>query len=446
MSCLDSPLKPPSPPNLLPSTPKDIPLNTDKKNWLILSYLSNRDANACSQHIDDKLPFLVEEGVGPVLLSGTGWRRHRSFPHTTALSIAPSGLRYELRSFLRLHCKTKWSFKLFETPLLLPILPLYLLEKIILDLESEWSWYIRASQKGIQLCKEYQPEFIYSTGGPACAHLAASKIAKETKIPWIAELQDPIIHDSDYHRSKRAYSYYSWLEKIIRSQSRATIFMCDSARENSDRRTGISHNSYTVYPGAPIHQTRTSPSPQARCQFSHFGSLGGSRDGTVLIAAIQLCLLQHPHLNGKIQFNFYGTCDAATAKAIADFPSPDTVTFQGKIHRTLALTEMNKASCLLLIQNREFFSSETIPSKLYEYMHTGRPILALTYHNPELDALLRDGEHFPVPADEQQAISDQISRIANMHQSKKLPGPRPPSPWTAKRAVRQLLTIAKNCL
>jgi hypothetical protein len=420
--------------------------HSPKRTWLILSYLTNRDANACSQHIDDKLSPLLQRGIEPVLLSSTGGKKHTGFPHETALSIAPSGLRYELRSFLRLHCKTKLSFKLFETPLLIPILPFYLLEKIILDLESEWSWFIRASQKGIKLCKKYQPEMIYSTGGPACAHLAASKIAEETGIPWIAELQDPIIHDAEYHRSKRAFRYYTRLEKLIRKKSCATLFMCDAARQNCDRRTGISTNSYTIYPGASKQSIQPAFRKQEKCVFNHFGSLAGSRDGTVLIPAIQQCLDEHPSLINRIRFNFYGTCDAATAKCIANFPYPDIVKFHGKIPRSQAIQQMNNSSCLVLIQNREFFSSETIPSKLYEYMHTRRPILALTYQNHEIDKLLHDGGHFSVPADKQQAISGAITRIAMMSRSAELHTSWPESPWTAERAVDQLISIAKSCL
>lgn len=416
-----------------------------KRTWLILSYQTNR-ASACSQHIDDKLPVLAERGITPVILSSTGGKRHSSFIHKTALSIAPSGLRFELRSFLRIHCKTRFTFKLFETPFLLPILPLYLIEKIIIDLESEWSWYIRASQKGNTLCKRYQPELIYSTGGPACAHLAAYKISKRHNIPWIAELQDPIIHDAEYHRSKRAFRYYSWLEKLIRKKSRATLFMCDSAKQNCNRRTGITQNSHTVYPGACNQFVKANSKHPDKCVFNHFGTLAGSRDGTVLITAIAQCLDRNPALIERIKFNFYGTCDAATAKSIANFPYKNIVEFHEKIPRDQAIEKMNSSSCLILIQNREFFSSETIPSKLYEYLNTGRPILALTYNNQEIDTILHREGHVSVPADEHHTISEAIEKIAELDNVDENFASRPSSPWTTERAVDQLLGIAKTCI
>lgn len=417
----------------------------EQRKWLILSYLSNSDGSASSQHIDDKLAPLAAMGIEPILLSSPGAAIHERFTHKTALSMAPSGLRFELRNFLRPRCKTKLQFKLLETPLLLPILPLYLLEKIFIDLESEWSWYIRASQKGKQLCHKFNPELIYSTGGPACAHLAAAKIARTTKLPWIAELQDPLLHDTGYHRSKPAFRYYSRLEKRIRTESCATIFMCDAARKNSNQRTGIHNNSHTIYPGAQIQTERTPFRASDKCIFNHFGSLGGSRDASLLIPAILDCIKRDHSLKDILQFNFYGTCDSTTASCISSFPYPGVLRFRGKVSRAQAISEMAQSSCLILIQNREFFSSETIPSKLYEYMHTGRPILALTHHNPEINNILADSGHFSVAADSQKDIARGILTITMLHQSGQLLYCWPQSPWTAKRAVKHLIEIADRC-
>ncbi len=419
-----------------------------KKKWLILSYLANRDANACSQHIDDKLQPLLDRDVEPVLLSGVGGKKYTAFPHETALSIAPSGLRNELRSFLRTRCTNKFTFKLFETPLLIPILPFYLLEKIFLDRDDDWSWFVRARQKGKMLCDRYHPELIYSTGGSASAHIAAFHIAKATGLPWIAELQDPLIHDKEYHRNKRAFRYYHNLETMIRKNSCATLFMCDSAKENCNARTGIKANSHTVYPGAKEHALPPAAfaAKDNICNFSHFGSLGGSRSAEFLIPALQKSIEQNPEFRNIIKLNLYGTCDTKSHKFIANFPFPDIITFHGKIPREKALQLMALSSCLVLIQNTEFYSSETIPSKLYEYMLTGRPVLGLTYHNREIDRLLLAEGHFSVAADNMDAICTAITTITNRQQSGQLQQPHSPSPWTAGRAVDQLLCIAKSCL
>ncbi len=79
-------------------------------------------------------------------------------------------------------------------------------------------------------------------------------------------------------------------------------------------------------------------------------------------------------------------------------------------------------------------------------MHTGRPILALTYQNEEIDTLLLDGGHFTVAADKTEQIGEQIKQVVTLHDSGELNKSWPPSPWTAKRAVTQLLSVADTCL
>ena len=74
---------------------------------------------------------------------------------------------------------------------MLPIFPFYLLEKIIINMESEWSWCFLASLRGLLLCRQLRPEVVYSTGGSASAHVAALLIKRWTGCTWIAETQDP---------------------------------------------------------------------------------------------------------------------------------------------------------------------------------------------------------------------------------------------------------------
>ena len=91
------------------------------------------------------------------------------FAHYRVPSVAPSGVRFELRYLKR---RNKF-FKFAAIPLLIAILPLYFIEKAIINLESEWSWFPLAFLRGLLLCRRFHPELIYSTGGPASAHLAA---------------------------------------------------------------------------------------------------------------------------------------------------------------------------------------------------------------------------------------------------------------------------------
>ncbi len=194
------------------------------KTYLIISYLGNIDAMAPSHHIDDRLPFFASNGIDLRLLTspcGKKYKGHKqNLRHTRIPSPAPSGIRYEVRYFLRRHTKTRFRFKLFETLLLLPVLPFYFLEKIFLRLDSTWSWFITASVASTVAAIREKPSVIYSTGGPVSAHLAAMIASKITGTPYIAEFQDPLVHE--YAAPRRSERYFMEVVErmVFRSASR----------------------------------------------------------------------------------------------------------------------------------------------------------------------------------------------------------------------------------
>ena len=101
--------------------------------WIIFSYFFNIDGKASSQHIDDRIPHLASLGVKPFIVSSICAERSSDVTHFRVPSVAPSGVRFELR-YLKRRNKV---FKFAAIPLLMTILPLYLIEKTIINLESE---------------------------------------------------------------------------------------------------------------------------------------------------------------------------------------------------------------------------------------------------------------------------------------------------------------------
>jgi hypothetical protein len=147
------------------------------RRWLILSYFSGIDGMACAQHIDDRLSLLPERGITPLLLTGICGKARADRVTVQVPSVAPSGVRFELR-----HLRRRISPLKIAGPFLnLLLLPFYVLEKLLINLDSQWSWFPLAILRGRQLCRRYRPEIIYSTGGPASAHLAAAVIARRSR-------------------------------------------------------------------------------------------------------------------------------------------------------------------------------------------------------------------------------------------------------------------------
>jgi len=155
---------------------------------------------------------------------------------------------------------------------------------------------------------------------------------------------------------------------------------------------------------------------------------------------------QNPQLIEKVRFDLYGTTDSFSEKLIARFKYRKVVTDFGKVPRLDALRAMRKSDALILIQNLDDLSYETIPSKVYEYLRTDRPILGLIYKNPQLEKILLEQGHFPVEADSPAEISVRITQILERW-DRGDPDARsfPDSPYTVRDAAEKLLAISTEC-
>ncbi len=415
-----------------------------KRYWLILSYRANIPGSACSQHLDDRLPHLQAHGIEPILLTGPigecspRWQQYRS------ISLAPSGIRFEVRHFLRRHLQKRWQFKLLETLLLFPIYPFYLIEKILINLESEWSWFGLASLRGLQLCRAFQPELVYSTGGSASAHAAALLIQKKTSIPWLAETQDPLVHDQDWQRSRMVLALYKYLEQQICRRADQFIFLVQAALDHCQQRNKNCRGQ-VIYPGAePSWFTKQAYSKGPRCCFAHFGSLAGTRNLSVFFQAIEQVLSANSEYRSQIRVDLYGSCDSLSQREMQRLRLQDVVHVHGTVNRSHALTAMQQADCLLLVQNIIYFSCETIPSKVYEYLLTGRPILGLLHRNQELAAMLTANGHSVVAADDVQATAVAVREILAAWSADCLTHKPAQKVWTVAEAVERLCCLAQE--
>ncbi|MHB8782434.1 MAG: glycosyltransferase [Desulfobacteria bacterium] len=413
------------------------------RRWLVLSYFSHVDGMACAQHVDDRIPLLREAGIEPVLLTGPCGERWEEGRHATARCVAPSGIRFEVRHLFR---KRGWRgplHKVFEFLLLLPVLPFYLLEKLLADLDSQWSWFPLAARRGYALCREVGPELIYSTGGAASAHIAAGMIARRTGIPWVAEFQDPLVH-GDWYRGKVARKAFSFVERYVCARAFRVIFLTEEARRRAAARTSLGDRGRCIYPGAePPPELPPRRRNGALLRFAHLGSFGGSRNPAVLLTAARLLLDERPELAETVRFDFYGNCDANSKRLLREFPREGVVTFHGRVSRSASLTAMRDADVLVLIQNVADYSAETIPSKVYEYLAAGRPILGLVHRNVELAGMLTGLGHTVAEAADAGSVRGAISEIHRRWEAgalETLAG----SPYTIASAVDRLIAIAES--
>ena len=437
--------------------PKQDATGSHGDRWLILSYLFNIDGKAASQTITDRIPLLLEEGVMPLVLSGPTGEKDNRLPHRRIFSCMPSGLQYELRFLLKKKDMSTWLKELLKALVTVIFFPLYLIERIVIHLDTHWSWGISGAVSGVFYLFCYRPDLIYSTAGPSSTHLAAYLLHQISGIPWIAEIHDPLVYDIEKRKWHQRYLFNNWLEKKICDHAVAVIYFTNHALESADRRHPIRGRKVVLRPGAdPPATPGVEYCRREKIHFGHFGSLATTRNLSRLIEAFHLLFKEHPAWQQHVVLDIYGSgLDDVSQKSLNEFPLEYTLQEHGRLEydratgksgRQQVLEAMKLCDVLVILHGSGLISEEYVPSKVYEYLLTGRPVLALTPPTSELGRIVLECGHRVVDPDDAGAIKDALAQFVGQWGKSALGGTGLESPYTIKNTVNSLLAIARQAV
>lgn len=433
-------------------------MNDDSKQiWLVLSHGFNMDGRAASQTITDKIPHLLKLGVEPIVVSAITGKKDKVIEHHQVLPAGPVGLRFDLRHFLKQRISSRFAYRFVMTIISLVLLPFILIEKLFIRIETHWSWAITAYFIGARIIRKRKPAIIYSTGGAYAAHLAGYWLSRKFDLTWIAEIHDPMIFPG-LTKSTMRMRFSAWLEKIICKHADVVWWFTDEALARARaRHPELGERGHCIIPGANAPDFARTPYQRGNhLVIGHFGSLAETRNLEVFLLALGRVLEKNPQWAQHIRLHLYGGgIDAVSSRALKDFSYPAIIEQFGRLEadpqtgesgRNRVLKRMNAADCLLLLHGTVPFCEEYIPSKMYEYLWTQRPILALVHLNPQMSGILNGLGHWAVKADDANSIASAIEELHARWMQNDLADSGVSSPYTSEAATRQIVTLAREGL
>jgi hypothetical protein len=433
------------------------PGKNKKQTWLIISNAFNMDGRAASQTITDKIPHLLRSNVEPIVLSTLTGEKDGEIKHYQVPPLTPVGLRFDLRHFLRQRLRNSFLYRLLSGVFSLLILPFYVLEKAFIRQESQWSWFMSAYLAGVYIIKKKRPILIYSTGGPNSAHFAAYILTRCYDLPWIAEIHDPMVTYDRLPTTQRERFAY-WLEgKICRYADVAWWFTEEALSRARLRHPELGERGHSLIPGVePLPPFSVPYSRGKELIISHFGLLSKTRNLRIFLAALKKAIDRDPRRREVFRLHIYGgKLDGVSAEALKEFPYREAVIEHGRIEhnpetgeggREQVLKLMHLSDCLLLLHGNDHYCEEYIPSKTYEYFFARRPILALVWHNAQLERMLRERGHWAVQSDDVDAISEALDELYSRWVQNKLFYSEESSPYTAEAAVKTVYEWASHAI
>jgi hypothetical protein len=182
--------------------------------------------------------------------------------------------------------------------------------------------------------------------------------------------------------------------------------------------------------------------------------LANDRSLSTILEAIAPLIRKYPEARNLIRIHAYGApLDSLTSEAIQSRGFSDVLITHGRLEkdpitgksgRERVIERMQSADVLILLHGNDEWCAEYIPSKLYDYLWTGRPLWGITHRNPQLDQMLLNRGAYLSPQSNTKAVELTLERIWLDWRDRKLIEPKWEPLGVAQAAYRILYEIQEN--
>mgnify|MGYP006141650893 CR=1 FL=1 len=268
---------------------------------------------------------------------------------------------------------------------------------------------------------EHNIETIITTGPPHSLHLIGLQLKKELNIHWLTDFRDPwttIGYHNKLKLSNWAAKKHKQLEKEVLNICDEIIVTSPTTKKEFEKLTNKPISVITN--GYDVEKVNRKPMDE-KFTLAHIGSFLSARNPRILWKALKELTKENPEFRNHFQLKLIGAVSAEVLQAIKEFKLEKYVNHLGYLPHDEAIIEQKSSQVLLLI---EIDSEETkciIPGKLFEYMVSERPIIAIGPENADFAQIIKEtntGTFFKY--DELEALKAQILTCFEQYQQNNL--------------------------
>jgi len=278
-------------------------------------------------------------------------------------------------------------------------LPLFLPWKLrrwitrwLLLVDEQVGWLPFAVRRGADLLRRQSFQALYSTSGPYTDHLVALQLKRASRVPWVADFRDPWLENESaafptaLHRSVCAR-----LERdVVLAADRILVVSEPMRRQFLSRYPNLSPAHVITLPNGfdpADFEGVKSPPRDGRFTMVHTGSLYGSRSARTFLAGLRHVLEAGLIPRQAICVRFVGNAGYEAPQLVKEWGLDDVVECPGYLSHERSLAHQLAADVLLLIIGSGAGCDAVLTAKVFEYLASAKPILALAPPGAAADLL-----------------------------------------------------------
>lgn len=238
-------------------------------------------------------------------------------------------------------------------------------------------WALHAAPVAKRLARS--ADVVMSSALPMTSHLVGLAAARSGRKPWIADFKDPFLTNPHLQHAPRAASRERLERRLLGEASAVTVVTDDMERDFAARTSTPVCTIENGFDPDEFTAARPSRLPGQRT-LVHTGSLYGLQSLMPVVDALRLVCGRAPRVREALRLHFVGSVDGGQKALAMRSDVADMISFLPYVPRHEALGIMRGADALLLLLSEDLAHAAT--GKVFDYLGSGRPILALVPPSP----------------------------------------------------------------
>ncbi|MCD0468993.1 glycosyltransferase family 4 protein [Flavobacterium sp. JAS] len=225
--------------------------------------------------------------------------------------------------------------------------------------------------------KENNIDTIVTSGPPHSLHLIGLELKEKLNVKWFADFRDPWT-TIGYHKALRLSAYadkkHKQLEHKVLNAADTIIVTSKTTKAEFQ---AITNKPISVITNGYDIENVEKQILDAKFTLAHIGSFLSDRNPRFLWECLVELLQEIPDFKSHLEIKLIGAVSQEVLDAIAEFNLNDYLNLLGYVSHHEAIAHQKKSQVLLLIEINSEDTKSIIPGKLFEYMVSNRPIIAI---------------------------------------------------------------------
>jgi glycosyltransferase involved in cell wall biosynthesis len=231
---------------------------------------------------------------------------------------------------------------------------------------------------------------IITSGPPHSLHLIGLCLKEKLQLTWFADFRDPWT-TIGYHKSLRlstvAERKHKALEYRVLNTADTVIVTSKTTKTEFE---AITNKPIAVITNGYDSEPVTKIVLDSKFSLAHIGSFLSERNPAILWESLAELLKEIPDFKSHLELKLIGAVSQEVLDAISQFGLELYLNNLGYVSHSEAVIHQRNSQVLLLIEINSEETKSIIPGKLFEYMVSNRPIIAIGPKGSDFAEIITD--------------------------------------------------------